>query len=114
MNEILNTNKIEITKNETDIIPIDSFILVLMDSVNEKTKGGIILPEQTKDRESASVNKCTLVAFGDDCFNTWNEKPKIGQRLMIMQYAGYSYEHDGKKYRICQDTDVCAKLKEGE
>jgi chaperonin GroES len=106
--------------NTSGIQPLDLRVLVLPDAVEEKTAGGIILPDQHKDRERYAMMHATLVAAGE---NAWEEatarspnftRPLPGDRVVIAKYGGVMLTgKDGKDYRIMNDEDVVARVTGG-
>lgn len=105
--------------NNSGITPMDLRVLVLPDPVQEKTAGGIFLPDQSKEQEKYATVKGTLVAVGE---NAWEEaasrspgftRPKPGDRVMMAKYGGIMIKgSDGQDYRIMNDEDVIARLLE--
>lgn len=103
--------------NSSGITPLDVRVLVKPDRVEEKTKGGIILPDQHKEQQKWATMKGTLVAVG---VNAWAEAkqggfvpPEPGARVMFAKYGGVNLEGaDGDEYRIMNDEDVVASLEE--
>ncbi len=103
--------------NTSGINPLDVRVLVLPDPVEEKTKGGIFLPEAHQEREKYATVKATLVAAG---VNAWEEAaarsqaftaPQPGARVLIAKYGGIMLTgDDGKDYRIMNDEDVVGVL----
>ena len=99
--------------NNSGIKPVDTKALVLPDVVEEKTAGGIIIPETAKDKQRYATQKASLIAIGQSCFAEWIEKPAVGSRVLISQYAGTIVKgDDGAEYRIINDEDICALLEE--
>ena len=101
--------------NESGIYPVEYKILVLPIEVEEKTQGGIILPDETKERDQFAQMKGTLVAASPLAFSydDWKDAqpPKPGDTVLFAKYAGAVVNgKDGKKYRIVNDKDVCAVL----
>lgn len=104
-------------KNQSGIYPVEYKVLIAPVEVDEKTKGGIIIPDQTKERDQFAQMKGTLVACSPHAFTyeNWkdsaNAKPKPGDEVLFAKYAGAVVDgKDGKKYRICSDKDVTAVL----
>lgn len=105
--------------NTSGFVPLDVRVLVRPDPVEEKTAGGIILPDQHKEREKYATVKATLVAAG---VNAWEEaaarssafeQPVPGDRVIIAKYGGIVLTGaDGVDYRIMNDEDVIALLEE--
>lgn len=105
-------------KNESGIYPVEYKILVRPIEVEEKTKGGIILPDETKERDQYAQMEGLIVAASplaftyDDWKGQDDAKPKPGDRVLFAKYAGAVVTgKDGKKYRIINDKDACAVLK---
>lgn len=103
-------------KNESGIIPLDQRVLVRPDPVEEKTSGGIILPDQAVEQQKYATVKGTLIAAGA---NAWSEArvmrgftaPQPGDRVMIAKYGGVVVKgDDGVEYRVMNDEDVVATL----
>jgi chaperonin GroES len=106
--------------NHSGIQPLDLRVLVLPDPVEVKTAGGIILPDQHKEREKYAMQHGTLVAVGE---NAWEEaasrssafvKPQPGDRVVISKYGGTMLTGtDGKEYRLMNDEDVIGRVMGG-
>jgi chaperonin GroES len=103
--------------NTSGIQPLDLRVLVLPDPVEERSAGGILLPEQHKEREKFATVKGTLIAVGE---NAWEEaaarsagfiRPVAGDRVVIAKYGGIMLTgDDGKDYRLLNDEDVIGLL----
>lgn len=104
--------------NTSGIEPLDVRVLVHPDPVVEVTKGGIYLPDQVKETEKFATVKATLVAVGVNAFaeakaNPSFSAPEPGARVMIAKYGGVNIKgEDGQEYRLMNDEDVVALLKE--
>ena len=101
--------------NPSGIEPLDLKVLVRPDTAEEITKGGIIIPDSTKDRNKFAVTKATLVSVGDNAFKEWGvgNAPKVGSRILMAQYAGARVKgRDGQEYVIMNDEDVLAIIEE--
>lgn len=100
-------------ENPSGITPLDLVALVLPDPVETVTKGGIIIPDASADKMKYHTQKATLIAKGKSCFVQWVEKPEVGDRVLIVQYAGTLIKgKDGKEYRIIKEDDLIAGLEE--
>jgi len=92
--------------------PLEYRILVLPDLVEEKTKGGIILPSSTQDDMQGAKTTATIIGFGAKAFDdgTWKDIPKVGDKIIIPSYCGYilnsEQSKDGKEYRVILDRDI--------
>ena len=95
--------------NQSGIHPVEYKVLVLPDEVKEKTKGGIYLPETTREMEELAQVKATLVAKGGNAFEDWTDPPEVGQRVFVAKYAGYRVRGaDDRVYQIVNDKDIAA------
>jgi chaperonin GroES len=104
--------------NTSGIEPLDLRVLVRLDPVTEKTAGGIFLPDQVKEQEKFATVKATMVAVGINAFaeakgNPAFTPPQPGNRVMIAKYGGVNVKgDDGADYRLLNDADVVALLRE--
>ena len=99
-----------IVSNLSGIIPLDLRVLVKPDPVEEKTAGGIILADSTKDQKKYAGTKATLVAVGCNAFKEWGDdatKPEPGARVHFAQYSGARLKgEDDEEYVIMNDADL--------
>jgi chaperonin GroES len=97
--------------NASGIQPVDVRILVKPDAAEEKTAGGIIIPDATKDRQKFATIKATVVAVGPNAFKDWGVGNGVepGGRVYVAQYAGARVKgDDGEEYVLMNDEDVTA------
>ena len=105
--------------NTSGIEPLDVRVLVRPDKVEEVTKGGIILAPTITEKEQFATVKATLVAAGVNAFAEAKANPAFtapgpGDRVMIAKYGGVNIKgDDGEDYRLMNDDDIVARLKEG-
>lgn len=104
--------------NPSGILPLDLRVLVLPDSAETVTKGGIILPEPEVDKQKFAQCKATIVAVGVNAFGEARKNPDFvapapGDRVLIAKYHGVMIiGNDGADYRLLNDEDVTARLEE--
>lgn len=100
--------------NKSGIQPVEYKVLIKPEVVETKTAGGLYLPDQTKDKDQMAQVKGILVAIGGNAFEDWNGAPQIGDNVYFAKYAGYVVKgEDGEEYRITNDKDICAVIKNG-
>jgi chaperonin GroES len=99
------------------IDPIEYKVVVRPVKAAEKTKGGIVLPEQVIEKDQHAAMEGELVAVSPFAF-TYEEwpagarKPKPGDRVLFARYSGITQRGaDGSDYRIMNDKDVVAVLR---
>ena len=104
--------------NPSGILPTEYKVLIKPDKVEEKTKSGIYLPEEHRDRQDASATTGKLLArsplaFQYDVWPDASDPPKPGDRVAFAKYAGVSIKgNDDEDYRIVNDKDIIAILEE--
>jgi len=99
--------------NESGMMPVEYKVLVKLDPVEEKTKGGIIITEERKERDQMAGTEGTLVAIGGNAFSDWSGLiPRKGNRVLISKYAGQTPKAGDTKdlYRFCNDKDIIAVI----
>ena len=102
-------------QNPSGIMPTEYKCLVKPDKVEEKTKGGIIVPQTQRDRDQHAVTTGTLVASSVFAF-TFEDggkgyAPQPGDRVVYGKYLGSEIEgKDGETYRLINDRDISAVL----
>jgi chaperonin GroES len=88
--------------------PLGDKILVEVLESEEKTKGGIILPDTAK--EEKSEGKVIAVGSGK-VLESGKIQPlevKKGDRIIFGKYSGDEIVIDGKKHKIVKETEVLA------
>ena len=99
--------------NSSGISPADVKVLVAPDPVEEKTAGGVILADTSRERQKYATVRATLVAKGPNACAEWGagNGPEPGARILTAQYAGMRAKGcDGVEYVLCNDEDVIAVL----
>ncbi|WP_165842920.1 co-chaperone GroES [Phenylobacterium deserti] len=103
-----------LTECDPGLAPTEYNILIIPEVIEEKTKGGLFLPEQVKETDELAQTRGRIVAASPLAFNydNWPEtarKPQVGDVVWYGRYAGTLIEgRDGKTYRLCKDKDVGA------
>ena len=87
------------------IQPLADRVLIKPAPAEEKTIGGIIIPETAKEKPL----KGEVVACGK---GTKDEEMvvKIGDQVLYGKYAGQELEFEGVKYLIMRQSDIVAIL----
>lgn len=103
-------------QNPSGINPTEYRVLVRPKKVEEKSAGGIIIPDQTKERDQYAAMEGVLIAVSPVAFGytEWPEGsrvPQIGDKVMFAKYAGSNIKgRDGEDYRVINDKDIHAVL----
>lgn len=93
------------TKRTMNIRPLADRVLILPAPAEEKTIGGIIIPDTAKEKPLRGE----VIAAGN---GTKDEEMvlKAGDHVLYGKYAGTEIELDGTKYLIMRQSDVLAIL----
>ncbi len=85
------------------IKPLSDRVLIEAAEAEEKTVGGIIIPDSAKEKPL----KGTVVATGN---GTKDEEMivKVGDTVLYGKYAGTEIEFEGKKYLMMRQSDILA------
>ncbi|MBS3116519.1 co-chaperone GroES [Candidatus Woesearchaeota archaeon] len=88
-----------------NIQPIGERVLVEQVQKEEKTKGGIYLPEEARQEKKEG----TVIAVGT--FKDGKELPlKKGDKIIYGGYSNEEFELQGKKYLLIEFKDIVAKI----
>jgi co-chaperonin GroES (HSP10) len=99
------------------IIPTEYKVLILPDKVDDKSSGGMYLPDSVRERQQYAMDRGKILAVGEGFFaDLPGPKPVSGDKVLYNKYAGSTFdmEIDGKRttVRLMNDKDICAILKE--
>jgi len=94
-------------------------MLVLPFKMREKTKGGIVLAEQTLERQQVASQCGLVLRMGPDCYKDKERYPdgpwcKEGDWVMFARYAGSRIKIEGGEIRLLNDDEVLATIKNPE
>ncbi|NBB96405.1 MAG: co-chaperone GroES [Planctomycetes bacterium] len=93
---------------KTKVRPLGEKILVKRLEAEEKTKGGIILPEAAKEKPQQG----TVMAVGDGKLLKDGSRSTIqvdtGDQIVFNSYAGTDISIDGEDLLLMNETDVLA------
>ena len=86
-----------------NIKPLADSVLVKPAAAEEKTLGGIIIPDSAKEKPL----KGEVVAVGN---GTKDEEMvvKVGDNVLYGKYAGTEIEFEGEKYLMMRQSDIFA------
>ncbi len=88
------------------IRPLNDRILVKRVEEEEKTAGGIIIPDSAKEKPAEGK----VVAVGAGKRNDAGERiamdVKEGDRVLFSKYGGTDVKVDGEKYLIMREDDI--------
>jgi co-chaperonin GroES (HSP10) len=89
--------------------PVGYKILVKMHKVvEEKTKSGLYLPDQTKQDENTASLIAQVLAIGSDAYKDPVRFPNgpwcsVGDHVIVRSYSGTRMKIDSEEYRLIND-----------
>jgi chaperonin GroES len=90
------------------VIPLNDKLLVERVEAEEKTAGGIVLPDTAREKPKQG----NVLALGDgkvlDNGKRQAFQVKKGDRVLFTSYAGSEIKVDGKEYLIMSEEDILA------
>ncbi len=88
------------------IRPLQDRVLVKRLTEEEKTKGGIIIPDTVKEKPAEGE----IVAVGNgkkkDDGNVAPLDVKVGDRVLFSKYAGTEIKVDGEEFLMMREDDI--------
>lgn len=92
--------------SKVKFIPLEDRLLVKRADPEDKTPGGIIIPENAKDKP----NEATVVAAGPGRMTETGARAephvKKGDRVMFGKYNGTEIEIEGEEYVVLREGDI--------
>ena len=88
------------------LVPLDDRVVIKQSEAEEKSAGGIILPDAAKEKPQ----KGKVVAVGPGKMNDDGKRSKMsvkkGDEVIYARYMGNDVEIDGVKYVIVRENDI--------
>lgn len=111
-------NKIE-DENLKARLPLPSGyrLLIAIPEVNEKTEGGVFMPEQLKKAEETASIVGFVVKAGPEAYGDTNKFPNgpwcnEGDFVIFRSYSGTRFKVLGKEFRLINDDTVEAVVED--
>ena len=97
--------------SDLKIKPLADRVVVKPMEAEEKTKGGIILPDTAKEKPVEG----TIVAAGpgkkSDDGKLMEMEVKVGNKVLYGKYSGTEVTVEGEEYLIMRESDIFAIVK---
>jgi len=88
--------------------PLGDRVLIKRLSEQEKTKGGIVLPDTAKEKPQRGE----VVAVGEGRLTDDGKRipmnVKVGDKVIFAKYAGTEIELDDEEYLLMSESDILA------
>tara|TARA_Y100001938_G_scaffold149577_1_gene236870 strand:- start:3836 stop:4213 length:378 start_codon:yes stop_codon:yes gene_type:complete len=114
MTSVYSTAEVVVPQNHP--MPTGYHILVVLPKVEDKTKGGVILPTDIKNREDIASIVAKVVAVGPDAYPEGEARFRNGawcqidDWVLISKYSGHRFEYDNVEMRLINDDSVLATV----
>lgn len=93
-----------------DLKPLEDRVVVKALEADEKTAGGIIIPDNAKEKPQ----KGEVIAVGPGKFSDQGTRMEMslkkGEKVLYGKYSGTEVAVDGTEYLIMRESDVLAKI----
>ena len=90
--------------------PLDDRVVLEPLEAEEKTAGGILLPDTAKQKPQQGK----VVAVGPGRLNDKGDRValavKVGDTVLFGKYSGSDVEVNGKEYKIVRESEILGKL----
>jgi len=98
------------TKSKINVRPLGDRVLLQRSEAEEKTAGGILLPESAKDKPKEGK----IIAVGEGRMLESGERQtmsvKSGDRVLFSSYAGTEIKVHGDEYLIMSESEILAVI----
>jgi len=92
------------------IRPLDDRVVIQPTEAEEKTAGGIVLPDTAKEKPQRG----TVIAVGPgkllDNGKRGELSVAVGDEVIYGKYSGSEIEIDGEEVKIMRESDILAKV----
>ena len=97
--------------------PVGYRILIAIPEKEQKTDGGVLLPEDTRKREEAASMVGMVLKMGPDAYTDVERFPsgpwcKEGDFILMRSYSGTRIESHGQEFRVINDDSVEAVVED--
>jgi len=101
--------------NTSGILPLGQRVLVKPDPIEEKTVGGIYIPQDARDKHGGAQFVGTVVDLGAHAFEDFEPKwCGVGDRVMFARHQGQLLTgEDDEAYRVLNDLQIICLVTEG-
>ena len=95
---------------KVNVTPLHDRVIVKAAAAEEKTAGGIIIPDTAKEKPQRG--EVVAVGEGKVADNGTTIKPQVsvGDQVLYGKYAGTEITIDGQDYLIMRESDILAVL----
>ena len=99
-----------VKKKSLKLQPLGERVVIQREASEEKTAGGIVLPDNAKDKPARG----TIVSVGDGkLLDNGRRNPlqvKVGNRVIFSSYAGETFKLDEEDLLLMREDDILAVI----
>ena len=89
--------------------PLADRVLIEPNPAEEKTAGGLFIPDTAKDQEKPQMALVVAVGPGGNVDGKEVKmNVKVGDKVLCSKYAGTEFKVDGKEVTILRQSDILA------
>jgi chaperonin GroES len=100
-------------ENEMAFRPLHDRILVRRIEADEKTAGGIIIPDTAKEKPSEGEVVAVGPGARDESGKLVELDVKVGDRILFGKWSGTEIKLDGEDLLIMKESDVMGVIEQG-
>lgn len=93
-----------------NIKPLDDRVVVEQHEAEDRTAGGIVLPEQAKEKPTRGTVLATGPGKVLDSGNRAQMSVRVGDEVFYGKYSGTEVDISGKKYTVLRESDLLAVI----
>lgn len=98
------------SKKDINLRPLDDRVVVEPLAAEEKTAGGIVLPDSAKEKPQRGI----VLAVGSGRLLDNGQRSELsvakGDEVIYGKYSGSDVEVDGREVKILRESDILAKV----
>jgi chaperonin GroES len=99
-------------KKSMKLQPLGERVVIQREASQEKTAGGIVLPDNAKDKPARG----TIVSVGEGkLLDNGRRNPlqvKVGDRVIFSSYAGETFKLDDEDLLLMREDDILAMIED--
>ncbi len=95
-------------KKKTQIKPLDDRVLVEQCEAEERTSGGIVLPDTAQEKPQRGIVRAVGPGKLLESGERGEMSIKLGDEVFYGKYAGTEVEVDGETMQIMRENDILA------
>ncbi|HEY9755528.1 MAG TPA: co-chaperone GroES [Oculatellaceae cyanobacterium] len=96
--------------NKLDLRPLADRVVVKKLDAEEKTSGGIVLPDTAKEKPQQGEVLAVGPGKRDDKGVLQPLEVKVGEKVLFAKYSGTEVKFDGQEFLILSERDILAVI----